>query len=590
MKDEKASKWVSYAVHNETWEVIEAESFDYNLKWLICCPYCLKEVSFKKWHITNKDWNIRKSHFFHLNSECSENKVWSIWESELHKKGKDYIINLIKNISTNSKEIELKKITTEYQIKDEKLNIERVADIYLEYIYKWKIFKKVIEIQYSNIPEEELQERHKNYKALWIEDIWVIGYLLEDKEYIDKNFDDNLFRFIWSIDFEKSMWDEFYNKEILIDETKLENHSWLWEYIKPNKLYKHVKSKTLALSSKISTFQNYTYFINENGLNIVSNIKAEFCWDEFENSIKNHPYKHIFDNKERYIFDVKNYIIKFNKLNDTKNIRYDYHLINLKDSDIWEEFILNWDIKLFDYNSDEINFKRESLLYYQNIFNSFIEEERSNESEYNELLTDKNKWVNYFYNTLLELILKFQFVITFYKDFRWYQKSPYSKLNDMMINHGLDYKLKWKYWFYSWFNKVYKSIIHRSNDFVMPPELIDQIEKLLEYLENIKFDLYSEISFQWFLKYFNSIKNRIELDEDGFSIEDSDKWYFMTTDVDKELKFWLYEVFNRLSYEYIRDKNTLEFIYKSIIWIDKNTSIQNLTKEINELENYKKNF
>ena len=64
----------------------------------------------------------------------------------------------------------------------------------------------------------------------------------------------------------------------------------------------------------------------------------------------------------------------------------------------------------------------------------------------------------------------------------------------------------------------------------------------------------------------------------------------MTTDVDKELKFWLYEVFNRLSYEYIRDKNTLEFIYKSIIWIDKNTSIRNLTKEIDELKNYKKNF
>lgn len=285
MKDEKASKWVSYAVHSETWEVIEVESFNNNLKWFICCPYCLKDVSFKKWHITNKDWTIRKSHFFHLNSECSENKVWSLWESELHKKWKDYIIDLIKNISENSKEIEFKKITTEYQIKDEKLNIERVADIYLEYIYKWETFKKVIEIQYSNIPELELQERHENYKELWIEDIWIIGYLLEDKEYIDKNLDKNLFNFIWNIDFEKSEWDELYNKEILIDTTDPEDHLWLSEYIKPNQIYKHIKSKTLALASKISTFQNYTYFIDENGLSIISNLKAEFYWDKFENDI-----------------------------------------------------------------------------------------------------------------------------------------------------------------------------------------------------------------------------------------------------------------------------------------------------------------
>ncbi|MDD3793896.1 MAG: competence protein CoiA family protein [Candidatus Gracilibacteria bacterium] len=584
MKDEKASKGVSYAVHSETGEVIEVESFDNNLKGFICCPYCLKDVSFKKGHITNKDGTIRKSHYFHLNSECSENKVGSLGESELHKKGKDYIIDLIKNISETSKEIEFKKITTEYQIKDEKLNIERIADIYLEYIYKGETFKKVIEIQYSNIPELELQERHENYKALGIEDIWIIGYLLEDKEYIDKNLDNNLFSFIGNIDFEKSEGDELYNKEILIDTTNPEDHLWLSEYIKPNQIYKHIKSKTLALASKISTFQNYTYFIDENGLSIISNLKAEFCGDKFENDIINHPYKHVFDNNINNIFNIRNYTIKFNKLNNINNIRYNYHLIYLKNSDIGEDFILNGDIKLFDYNLDEINFKKESLSYYENIFNSLIEEEKASENEYNEVLINTNKGVKYFYKTLLELILKFQFVITFYKDFRGYQKSPYSKLNDMMINHGLDYNLKGKYGFYSGFNKTYKSIIHRSNDFVTPPELVEQIERLLKYLENVKFDLYSDISFQGFLNYFNNIKPRIELDEDGYTIEDEDKGFLMSADIDKELKFGLYEVFNRLSYEYIKDKNVLEFIYKSLVGNDKNITIQNLKKEIEELK------
>ena len=145
------------------------------LKNSIICPYCLEKLVFV-------DPKNKIKHFRHINSECSNNKVSNEAESIHHLNAKNLVVKQLQFFFNKKRNIiKLIKLETEYIIYN---NIwkRRIADIYYEFEYNWKIYKNVIEIQYSNIPQELLLERHLFYKELWIKDLWIIWENKENKE------------------------------------------------------------------------------------------------------------------------------------------------------------------------------------------------------------------------------------------------------------------------------------------------------------------------------------------------------------------------------------------------------------------------
>lgn len=111
------------------------------------CRDCEEKVIIKK-------GNIKIHHFAHYpDSKCE----YSIGESFEHEKSKETIAKILKDTGS--------QIELEYKPE----NINRRADVF---VFDWNL---AIEIQYSPISEEELNERTKDYKNSGYRVVWLFG-------------------------------------------------------------------------------------------------------------------------------------------------------------------------------------------------------------------------------------------------------------------------------------------------------------------------------------------------------------------------------------------------------------------------------
>jgi len=572
MKIEQASKWLTYSINFKTGEYYYPIDYNSNLKWLLICPYCKNEVSFKKGHIINSNGIKRKSHFFHLNSECTENKVSSLWESELHKKWKDIVENIIREIISSREDFNVIKLQKEYELKN--WDIHRIADLYLEYSYNWQNYKRVFEIQYSNVSEEDLKQRHEDYKQMWINDTWIIGYLLSDKEWEVKNDNIKLLDYIWNYVINSKYKKSNFGSDV-------NNHNWLRNYVTiPQDNYKKIKKKVLSLSEKISQFQDNILLIDNNNLKIFSNLKVDFIWNLL---YWNEHKQLLLENQEKIFNDIK-YTVCFQKTSWKIKYINDYEVVNIWLNDIWINFIIDGNLTIFNKNKYEEQYNCSQLSKYKDILFKIVKERNEEIIEYNKTLTDIKFWEEKFYYLLLELILSFQNEITLYKN-NWYAKHNYSQLNDMMINYNKDKLKVWNYWFFSWFNNSYIWMIKRWLSRInWPNSIIKALNNMIDFLEKIEYNIHLKISYDRFNSYFTKMKPRID-DIDWF-YEIIDEWdiAFCNAWLEEDIRFWIYEIVKRLSFKLFKN-DKLKFIYNSLINNSVEVCIKNLKKEKDILEN-----
>lgn len=183
VKPLKSLKLPYAKIKNSNQDVL-VENFSDIHKNNIICPYCLGDVNFRKGRRLKNGWKWA-DHFYHL-VECFNRKVDTESESIQHKKAKDYFFKIFKEIFEDDDKFESILAKKEYLFKVG--DIHRIADIYFKFKYDNKIYEKVVEIQFSNIPEEELLERHNDYKKLWVDDVWVNWFWYDKKWEIEKKY------------------------------------------------------------------------------------------------------------------------------------------------------------------------------------------------------------------------------------------------------------------------------------------------------------------------------------------------------------------------------------------------------------------
>lgn len=282
MKDIKISYWID----KKTKRVVDIAHYYSEDDVEILCPYCLWRLGFKKGRAINKNWEIRQSHFFHID-ECATSKVGSSWESEKHKLGKEYFTSLFQSTFWNAWVVE-----TEHYFSQ----IDRVADLYFHFLYQNKEVQSVIEIQYSNISEEDLFKRHRDYQSLLINDIRVVGLSYDS----DGN----------------------------------------------------IENKTLSLIDKILSFQKSVFLIDGMALYTLNKKKGIRIVDEIKlNTDRENFIFQIFSDEIglKKSFDI---LVPIQKANTIKNIR---DLKKLEIYDLWMNFFVENEANIFDFQTKKIN-------------------------------------------------------------------------------------------------------------------------------------------------------------------------------------------------------------------------------------------
>nr|MDD3720517.1 competence protein CoiA family protein [Candidatus Gracilibacteria bacterium] len=501
---------IPYAINRLSGDTIDIDDYNISNKGYICCPYCKEDVIYRGSNIQNKDGTWRKKHYSHRPNSVCTNKVSSEGESIEHKKSKEYIFNLLKGINDISLKFKLIKLSKEYQFINKELNINRVADVYVEFIYEGLLYKQAYEIQYSNITEEEFELRHNDYIKLGIQDIWFIGLqykndknnLKEKSINIEEELDDGC-KFIGDTS-------NFYYRD-----TDINTRNFLsrivssYDISKKSIDKKSIDKKSISLYNKVSTFQNIIYLISQDGLHIPKTIKTKFVCakskilyddslfftiEEFKNYKKNSPFNH----DEHYTLELVH----------TKTIGdfhlFNYNLLHINEQELNEDFFVSGDNKLFHLSKSELEYADLKIKEFKGIL-----QDRENIKIYEENI-NKYKYVKpeyakiYLIRLITEFIIAVNVKIDIDKDlirkksgdsFQWINKTLLTKNWKDKNIHG----------FFSSINKVLKNFAHiipyefvRSND-----NLMKKINDIITFIDNVKCDYYG-IDYNLFIKEFNN--------------------------------------------------------------------------------------
>lgn len=353
-------KTIPYALDSSSWEILYANTYKNSEDSIICCPYCREEVFFKGAHVRNKDGSERKKHFSHKRWAKCVNKVSSEWESLAHKQGKKYIRGLLESIISQDSSLECLKLQCEYPLKDEAKSIYRIADVYLEFKKAWKLYRQAYEIQYSNVPEEELSERHRDYVSLWVQDTWFVW--LQFKSLNKKEESEDGFLLDYDVQ-------EEYPKHFFRDDD-LEGRTLLKRVDGDKKFSEKILPKTLSLYKKISSFQEYMYFLDAESLRVPKHLSFTFIWGE--------SFHHL---KERVVFveDKRDYtgalpschpyftVQLIPKREIVAPFYYDTNLLRLNKSDFSSVFLLERKSLVYDPQKDEEAYKERTVKRLQEV-------------------------------------------------------------------------------------------------------------------------------------------------------------------------------------------------------------------------------
>jgi hypothetical protein len=575
---------IPYAILISTWEAVEAISFDVWEKNNICCPYCKDSLIFKWSHSVNLNGTRRKEHFSHKSKAVCVNKVSSEWESLLHKDGKEYIYNLLNDMSLYSPDFEIILLKKEYQLMNDSFYINRIADVYVEFNYKWQKYKQAYEIQYSNICEEELLERHSYYNKLWIKDIWLVWLQFQTfknkdldftKIYIDEQIQNptDLNSWIFNIN---DVSDErpFLNRFI----DKIDNfpQKMMW--------------KSISLFDKISKFQEIVYFITPNWLYLPKYIEHQIHSANSKDLYNNtkitdvNKIKKILEEWKNHDLKINtSYILWITKQID-KNYMFDYNIINIEKTELNELFFISWTNTLFQLSDSEKQYRDNTLrkiqtdLDKEELYNQkerYIEKFKYTKVEYSQL---------YFIRLLVTLLFEIHNNIELNKELiAKKQGDSYQWINKIILTK------KWgdnnKYWLFSSVNKVLSDMSH-----IIPSHLAFWIKKIISCLGDIKIFLWKlECDmFIWYSyeNYINHLKDAFHKHFTHPNLKYQDNNNNETFSNSIFIKYWIKTVLNGYCQEsiYNYSNNSIDlYIYKTFYEKGYDNLVKIIDLEYNEL-------
>jgi len=526
---------IPYWVIVSTGEIVEADSFDSEYKWDICCPYCREPIIYKGSYVRNKNWEKRKKHFSHRSKAVCVNKVSSEGESLEHKDSKDYIFRLLWKISSKYKEVEVITLKTEYPLQDESRWINRIADVYFEYKVDWTHYKQAYEIQYSNISQEELEERSWDYKKLWIQDIWLVW--LQFKELNKKEKEDSEIYEDYQIHI---LWDP--NVSYYFSDSDTKERFLIKRLINGDVYSKKIAPKSISLFKKVSKYQERVFFVSWDWISLPKVLNASFIGARSKEMYK-----------PAYTFDIKDVISDtgFGIMNRTfhetffwvslarveeihSDYIYDLNLIYFKQWEIWKEFITDGITTLHMEYESEVKYKKEKEDFLKGKIHELqtiehrekqIEEQKFSNNEYAaiyltrliaRLVRDMNSYIN---NTKLSVARSKQ------DSLQWINKTLLMKnRNDNTV-----------YWFFSSINAIIETMWHEvpGISYAHRTSLIASINAINEFLSQAPSWLYQELEYTKFYSEFSNALYRLRLPVDIYTRGTIDGLK------DEEYRFWI---------------------------------------------------